>query len=830
MKQQFQPHTPLLARSDGRTLPSSGSSDEERTPPRRPLPQRRAAWSLAALRGLLLGGTSGGGGQWTDSRIAAPLTAAITALSAPLAALAAPVTGPLVDRVPGDGPASANEGAAAQLVVGSAEAAATEALTRLAGSRDVAHDWTTRTAGRQASHGDDDVLERDDPEIVAAALSHASVRAADSDGLAEEAAEEQRAAEEEAEDYMVAEEEARQGAAEVLSEAAVAEEGGAGEGEAWEAENEAWPTEPFPEGAVSSGGGRSGNAEALAAAGEESAQTEAAKGAEDQARKGARSSVGASGWAAQDFLRGTSAAAAATGGGRAEGKYAELGTWEGVGAAAKDVQWEGEEILGSKTRGRAGKYASGRYGGSSSSGDSSSSSSGSGGGGGGGGFESALPRKARLVLQRMRAAGLPVPRDPWMCADRAADVEGYTRPTERLRGSLLYRGSTIGTGDCVMPVPSHILSCPPSLPSTLSPSPRRLRGSLLYRGSTIGTDDCQLFLAAATTPSPFNHTFATLPPLSPLSALSPLSPLATLSTPSPFDPLPFLPSSNFSSSSSSSPLSSASPSASRPTPKLAFLFLSRGPLPLARLWARFFRGYERHYSAYLHPAPGYRVPRGLRRALNLTVVPSKPAFWGTLSIVEAIKRLLANALLDPHNVRFIILSERDIPLYPFPVIHRYLLSSSLSFSGGHPKHFRNTLVARRVFPPGLVQSGWVHGECWLEMARPHAWAVVSEWRWHEMGLQYCKAIFQPTCCVDENLMQTLLTLAFPHQVANRTVMSVFWKQATAHPHTYLRQDITAETIGGIKEEREYRWGGGKGSWGIDGKRAAATALAGTPWG
>ncbi|CAI7862647.1 unnamed protein product, partial [Closterium sp. NIES-53] len=540
-------------------------------------------------------------------------------------------------------------------------------LTRLAGSRDVAHDWTTRTAGRQASHGDDNVLEREDPEIVAAAPSPASVRAADFEGLAEKEAEEHRAVEEEA----------RQGAAEVLAEAAVAEEaeagegeaveGEAGEGEAWEAENEAWPTEPFPEEAVSSGGGRSGNAEALAAAGGESAQTERAKDAEIQARKGARSSVGASGWAAQDFLRGSSAAAAATPRGRAEEEYADGGNGGGVGGAGGDVRWDGGDVERS-AGGRAGKYGSGRYGGSSSSGDSSSSSSssgGGGGGGGGGGFQNALPRKARLVLQRMQAAGLPVPRDPWMCADRVADVEGYTRPTERLRGSLL------------------------------------------YRGSTIGTDDCQLFLTAATTPSPFNHTFSTLPPLSPLSALN------------------------------------------------------------------------------------------------------------------------SNALLDPHNVRFIVLSERDIPLHPFPAIHRYLLSSSLSFSGGHPKHFRDTLVAKHVFPPGLVRSGWVHGECWLEMARPHAWAVVSEWRWHEMGLQYCKSIYQPTCCVDENLIQTLLTLAFPHQVANRTVMSVFWKQATAHPHTYLRQDITAETIGGIKEEREYRWGGGKRVGGAGGRGREDEASSGS---
>ncbi|GJP87026.1 hypothetical protein CLOP_g16992, partial [Closterium sp. NIES-67] len=325
----------------------------------------------------------------------------------------------------------------------------------------------------------------------------------------------------------------------------------------------------------------------------------------------------------------------------------------------------------------------------------------------------------------------------------------------------------------------------------------------LYRGSTIGTDDCHLFLAAATTPSPFNHTFTAL---------------------SPSEPLPFPSSSPF-SPSSSLPSFSASPSS--PTPKIAFLFLSRGPLPLAPLWKRFFRGYARYYSAYIHPAPGFRVKRGVRQSLNLTVVPSKPVFWGTLSIVEAIKRLLAHALLDAHNVRFMVVSERDIPLHAFPTVYRYLLSSPLSFSGGHRKYFRSVPAAVRAFPRALVRSGWVHGECWLEMARPHAWAVVSEWRWHEMGLHYCLALSQPTCCVDENLMQNLLTWAFPHQVANRTVMSVLWKGKTGHPHTYLGGDITAASIRAIKEERYMaRVGGNRSSGAAEGGGREGGALSG----
>ncbi|KAK1626298.1 hypothetical protein QYE76_000613 [Lolium multiflorum] len=40
-------------------------------------------------------------------------------------------------------------------------------------------------------------------------------------------------------------------------------------------------------------------------------------------------------------------------------------------------------------------------------------------------------------------------------------------------------------------------------------------------------------------------------------------------------------------------------------PKVAFLFLTRGPLPFARLWERFFRGHNGLYSVYVHALPNY---------------------------------------------------------------------------------------------------------------------------------------------------------------------------------------------------------------------------------
>lgn len=52
-------------------------------------------------------------------------------------------------------------------------------------------------------------------------------------------------------------------------------------------------------------------------------------------------------------------------------------------------------------------------------------------------------------------------------------------------------------------------------------------------------------------------------------------------------------------------------------PKVAFMFLTSGSLPLAPLWDRFFKGHEGLYSIYVHTHPSYNES-----------VPKDSAFYG----------------------------------------------------------------------------------------------------------------------------------------------------------------------------------------------------------
>jgi hypothetical protein len=48
-------------------------------------------------------------------------------------------------------------------------------------------------------------------------------------------------------------------------------------------------------------------------------------------------------------------------------------------------------------------------------------------------------------------------------------------------------------------------------------------------------------------------------------------------------------------------------------------------------------------------------------------------------MVDAERRLLANALEDPDNQHFVLLSESCIPLHTFDYTYRYLMHANVSF-------------------------------------------------------------------------------------------------------------------------------------------------------
>lgn len=58
-------------------------------------------------------------------------------------------------------------------------------------------------------------------------------------------------------------------------------------------------------------------------------------------------------------------------------------------------------------------------------------------------------------------------------------------------------------------------------------------------------------------------------------------------------------------------------------PKVAFLFLVRGSVPLASLWQKFFQGHKGYYSIYVHSNPSYNGSDAESPVFHDRRIPSK---------------------------------------------------------------------------------------------------------------------------------------------------------------------------------------------------------------
>ncbi|PIN26959.1 hypothetical protein CDL12_00281 [Handroanthus impetiginosus] len=222
------------------------------------------------------------------------------------------------------------------------------------------------------------------------------------------------------------------------------------------------------------------------------------------------------------------------------------------------------------------------------------------------------------------------------------------------------------------------------------------------------------------------------------------------------------------------------------TPKIAFMFLTRGPLPMAPLWERFFKGNEKLYSIYVHTFPSYRPDFPPSSVFYGRQIPSQVAEWGRMSMCDAERRLLANALLDISNEWFILLSEACIPLQNFSIIYRYISRSRFSFVGSFDEpgpYGRGRYNDKMSLEVNITD--WRKGSQWFEVNRKLAVDIIRDTTYYPKFEKFCR----PACYVDEHYFQTMLSIESPHLLANRSLTWADWSRGGAHPATFGKADI-----------------------------------------
>ncbi|XP_016442465.2 glycosyltransferase BC10-like [Nicotiana tabacum] len=256
----------------------------------------------------------------------------------------------------------------------------------------------------------------------------------------------------------------------------------------------------------------------------------------------------------------------------------------------------------------------------------------------------------------------------------------------------------------------------------------------------------------------------------------------------------------------------------RGDPKVAFLFLARRNLPLDFLWKSFFENADADkISIYIHSEPGFVFNESTTRSSffhDRQLNNSIKVAWGEASMIEAERLLLEQALKDPANRRFVLLSESCVPLYNFSYIYNYLRAS--------PRSFVDSFLDKKEcrynpnMSPYIPMSKWRKGSQWITLIRRHAEVVADDDVVFPVFKMFCKR--SHNCIPDEHYVQTLLAMHDSEgELERRTITYTEWNQSATnmdksswHPVTFSYEDAGAEQIKRIKDidnvyyETEYR--------------------------
>lgn len=175
-------------------------------------------------------------------------------------------------------------------------------------------------------------------------------------------------------------------------------------------------------------------------------------------------------------------------------------------------------------------------------------------------------------------------------------------------------------------------------------------------------------------------------------------------------------------------------------------------------------------------------------------------------MIEAERRLLANALLDFSNERFVLLSEACIPLFNFSTVYSYLMNSKETFIEVYdlPGPVGRGRYSGQMHPI-IKLKDWRKGSQWFEMNRRLALEIVSDKTYFPLYQSYCTG----QCYSDEHYLPTLMNIKFGEGNSNRTLTWVDWTKGGPHPSRFNRNDVTVDFLHKLRNGSRCEYNGEK---------------------
>lgn len=210
--------------------------------------------------------------------------------------------------------------------------------------------------------------------------------------------------------------------------------------------------------------------------------------------------------------------------------------------------------------------------------------------------------------------------------------------------------------------------------------------------------------------------------------------------------------------------------------KIALCFLVYNKIECEKIWETWLNGNEDKVSIYIHSKYPFSTESPLfkRLAIHVETIPTE---WGGWGLVEATGILFRSALEDPTNERFILLSDKCIPVKKFDYTYNFLKGNNKSYIFESPQFLRFPKYNKLLeFTENYKIAK--HAQ-WINLIRVHAQELIS-------NLYNIEMMYKNVHVPDESWALTWLNMKNMGGVCNNYESTYkFWKNGGGdNPETF----------------------------------------------
>jgi len=177
------------------------------------------------------------------------------------------------------------------------------------------------------------------------------------------------------------------------------------------------------------------------------------------------------------------------------------------------------------------------------------------------------------------------------------------------------------------------------------------------------------------------------------------------------------------------------------------------------------------FDVWVHPSTSFSgFPEGsIFHGLELPGPFRAPTVWGTHTLIDATRALLASALTNPRTVKFVLLSESDVPLYSPFVFYQQLVGDPRSrinacntTAGWETDEWQR--LRADMLESGMRPADWRKSWQWVALSRAHAQLAVDDEEVDAFFRGLCRRKWDQSWCdyrvcySDEHYVPTLLAM------------------------------------------------------------------------